>query len=219
MRNKILKIFLFILALLIIILFVKMAMSKKKNNNTYKNNFYNNNIQKIDESDYKIGDIKLNMSADEVKQVLGEPDEKSEFVDSENPESSYKRFDYENLIIQFDYEKEYVNYIASSNSKYKNIRGIGVNDTVTDILKNYYADKKIEIYENSYGRYEILYNSEDAINYLNDMTSTGKTFAYIYKYNNEINSIIFVENGRVIEFYIKDNKVNMEIVAEKYIPW
>ncbi len=219
MKDKILKFFLILLVIIIILISIICLFKSSKNKNTYVNNFYNESISKINEMDFCVGDIRLNMSMQEVKDKLGEPKEFSEFVDNEQPEASYKRFDYDNLIIQFDYQNEYVNYIASSRDDYKNSRGIKAKDTITDILKKYYAQKNIEIYEDTYGRYEILYGKEDAINYLNDLNSLGKTFAYIYKHNDEIYSTIFVENGKIIEFYLNDNKINMIIVAEKYIPW
>ncbi len=213
--TKILLCIVFVILVFIIIIYVK----RWKNDNIYKNSFYNENLNKITNEDFSIGNISLNMSMYDVKNLLGEPEDVSEFVDSENPEISYKRFDYDNLIIQFDYEKEYVNYIASSQKEVKNHRKIGVDSTVTDVLKAYYSNPKIEIYEDSYGVYEILYGKDDATKYLNDLSTENKNFSYIYKYNDDINSIIFVEEGKVIEFYLTENKINMMIVADKYIPW
>lgn len=218
MKKKITKILLcivFVILVFMIIIYIK----RDKNDKIYKNSFYNENLNKITNEDFSIGSISLNMSMDDVKKLLGEPEEVSEFVDSENPEISYKRFDYNNLIIQFDYEKEYVNYIASSQKNVKNQRKISVDSTVTEVLKAYYANPKIEIYEDSYGVYEILYGKDDSIKYLSDLSTENKNFAYIYKHNDDINSIIFVEDGKVIEFYLTENKINMMIVADKYIPW
>lgn len=218
MKNKI-KIILLVSLIFILIIIGILNFSKIKNDNFYKNNFYSHNLQKITEKDFSIDKIELEMSIEEVKNILGEPIEKSEFIDSEEIDNSYKRFDYQDLIIQFDYEKEIVNYIASSKLDFKNNREISAGDTVTEVLKSYYGEEKIEVYENSYGSYEILYGKEDAIKYLEDLDSNNKTFGYIYKYNEKINSIIFCENGKVIEFYFTDNIVNMIIIADRYRPW
>lgn len=217
MKDTVFKIILVLVIIFVIIGIVNLV--KIKNDSSYKNNFYNNKNSKVQDDDFIIGDISLNMTIEEVKEKLGEPKEVSEYIDYEDPQSSYKRFDYDNLIIQFDYEKLYVNYIASSRENYQNNRKISVGDTVTDILKAYYADKNIDVYENVYGTYEFLYGEDDAKKYLDELSTENKTFGYIYKYNNEINSIIFSDEGKVLEFYLTNNKINMIIIAEKYIPW
>lgn len=218
MKNR-LKIILLIIFILMSIIIIIVNFSKIKNDNSYKNSFYSKYINKIDEQDFSVDKITLGMTIQDVKNILGEPIENSEFIDSEDSGSSYKRFDYDNLIIQFDYEKEIVNYIASSRFGFKNNRGISAGDTVTEVLKNYYGEETIEVCENSYGSYEILYGKEDAIKYIEDLDSNNKTFGYIYKYNENINSILFCKNGKVIEFYLNNNIVNMIIIADRYKPW
>ena len=162
--------------------------------NNIKNNISDSSSADIfNKSDNELAGIKLGMTENQVKKILGEPQNCS--YSENNIGTKMSTFAYENMTIMLE-QKNSQNYIVTgiySNEKNKvGPRGIKLGDSMEDVISKFYSDKNVEYNED----YTVLYSNGERISGTINIMDGEKTISYFNE--NMTLDIHLGENNKVV---------------------
>lgn len=162
--------------------------------NNIENNISDSSSADIfNKSDNELAGIKLGMTENQVKKILGEPQNCS--YSENNIGTKMSTFAYENMTIMFE-QKNSQNYIVTgiySNEQNKvGPRGIKLGDSMEDVISKFYSDKNVEYNED----YTVLYSNGERISGTINIMDGEKTISYFNE--NMALDIHLGENNKVV---------------------
>ena len=173
--------------------------------------------QKISQKDLKIGKIYCGMKLSDMKPILGDADEIYNGQGDNYLNVNYQCYKYykHNLLIDLDKATEKIKRISYYGNDLENNRGLKIGSSISEVISKYHSEKQIGKYENNKGIYKILYNSDDAFDYIYNGTTKNKSLGYMYEYMGKVYIIEYIENDIVLKFEFLDHKVNRIYMSQE----